>query len=201
MNFYERLAMLVDFFHLVVLVIMVGMAVGPFFALSSRYSRIFKYNRAVLITVGLAQIPFNFICPLTLLSAYLRGLSNPEFVKDNWIGGVPQPFIIRIFKSWFGFEVPDVVITISTVLLVALAIGMLSRPQRSYQRKEILRFEGMAAAFTVGALFISGLLLRTGLPPADDLPKIIFWCFSTLTLFVISASLLRGAYHVRREVP
>ena len=114
MNAYEALALGVDILHLIVIVYWVG----GFFVSSSRHPKFRKIHGTFGVVMFTVQLVFSFRCPLVLVSGYLRELAHPGFT-DSWLY---QPFTVELLKSMFGFQAPDIVITVITAIGTGLMI-------------------------------------------------------------------------------
>ncbi len=114
MNIYGFLANAVDVFHLASVVFVVA---GFFFS-KKRYPRL----RYVHSLWGIALVPtqavFGMRCPLLLLSGYLRELAHPGIPTSSYY----QPFVATLLKKEFGFNTPDLVITVITVIVGWMAV-------------------------------------------------------------------------------
>jgi len=108
MNIYEKLAYMVDFIHMLV---MIYWASG-FFVSADRHPDFREYHSifcAVMLTI---QVILSLRCPLVLVSGYLRELANPGFTKNLYY----RPFLVALLQDRFGVSVPAILITIITFI-------------------------------------------------------------------------------------
>lgn len=113
MNTYEVLATGVDIIHLIVILYWVG----GFFVSKSRYPKFRKVHGIFGVVMFTVQLVFSFRCPLVLVSGYLRELAHPGFT-NNWIY---KPFTVELLKNVFGFQAPEIVITV----IAAIGTGLM----------------------------------------------------------------------------
>ena len=115
MNTYEALALGIDIIHLGVIVYWAG----GFFVSSSSHPKFRQIHGIFGVVMFTVQLVFSFRCPLVLVSGYLRELTHPDFT-DGWFY---NPFTVKLLKSVFGFQAPDIVITVITAIGTGLMIA------------------------------------------------------------------------------
>ena len=110
MVFYDLLASVVDFIHLLIIVLWLG----GWFVSKDHHPTFKRFHSIFALVVLPVQMVFSFRCPLVILSTHLRALAHPD--NTDIIGWYAQPFVVRMLHETFGFTVSDVCVTMVIVL-------------------------------------------------------------------------------------
>ncbi len=114
MNTYALLAWLIGFIHLLLVIYFVA----GFFVSINRH-RIFRLIHSISISALLPiQLLFDFNCPLVLLDGRLRELAYPG-VTGEWYY---KSFFVPLVHYFFGISMPEIIITVATILGSVVAI-------------------------------------------------------------------------------
>lgn len=114
MNTYALLAWLIGFIHLLLVIYFVA----GFFVSINRH-RTFRLIHSISISALLPiQLLFDFNCPLVLLDGRLRELAYPG-VTGEWYY---KSFFVPLVHYLFGISMPEIIITVATILGSVIAI-------------------------------------------------------------------------------
>jgi len=114
MNAYALLVWLIDFIHLLLVIYFVA----GFFVSINRH-RTFRLIHSISISALLPiQLLFDFNCPLVLLDGRLRELAYPG-VTGEWHY---KSFFVPFVRYLFGINMPEIIVTVATVLGSIMAI-------------------------------------------------------------------------------
>ena len=114
MNTYAVLLWLVDLIHLLLIIYFVA---GFFVSINKH--RTFRLLHGISISTLLPiQILFDFNCPLVLLDGRLRELAYPE-ITGEWHY---KSFVVPLVQYLFGINMPEVIVTVATILGSVMAI-------------------------------------------------------------------------------
>lgn len=98
MNAYTTLARMIEFLHIIVIIVWLG---G--FAFYYHYPKFRFFHTTYAVTIFFIQLIFGCRCPLTLLSGYLMEMANPGFTNRRLYY---KPFIIELLKKILGLNHP-----------------------------------------------------------------------------------------------
>ena len=114
MNAYALLAWLIDFIHFLLIIYFVA----GFFVSINRH-RTFRLLHSISISALLPiQLLFDFNCPLVLLDGRLRELAYPG-ITGEWHY---KSFFVPLVQYLFGINMPEIIVTVATVLGTIMAI-------------------------------------------------------------------------------
>ena len=114
MNTYTVLVWFVDFIHLLLIIYFVG----GFFVSISRH-RTFRLLHSISLSALLPiQLLFDFNCPLVLLDGRLRELAYPG-ITGEWYY---KSFFVPLVQCLFGINMPEIIVTVATILGSLMAI-------------------------------------------------------------------------------
>jgi hypothetical protein len=114
MNRYAVLVWFVDFIHLLLIIYFVA----GFFVSINRH-RTFRLLHSISISALLPiQLLFDFNCPLVVLDGRLRELAYPG-VTGEWHY---KSFFVPLVQYLFGINMPEIIVTVATVLGSIVAI-------------------------------------------------------------------------------
>ena len=114
MNTYALLAWLVDFIHLLLIIYFVA----GFFISINRH-RTFRLIHSISISALLPiQLLFDFNCPLLVLDGRLRELAYPG-ITGEWYY---KSFFVQLVQYLFGINMPEITVTVATILGSIIAI-------------------------------------------------------------------------------
>ncbi|MCZ6481533.1 MAG: DUF2784 family protein [candidate division NC10 bacterium] len=114
MNTYAVLAWLVDFIHLLLIIYFVA----GFFISINRH-RTFRLIHSISISALLPiQLLFDFNCPLLVLDGRLRELAYPG-ITGEWYY---KSFFVPLVQYLFGINMPEIIVTVATILGSIIAI-------------------------------------------------------------------------------
>ena len=114
MNTYALLAWLVDFIHFLFIIYFVA----GFFISINRH-RTFRLIHSISISALLPiQLLFDFNCPLLLLDGRLRELAYPG-ITGEWYY---KSFFVPLVQYLFGINMPEIIVTVATILGSIIAI-------------------------------------------------------------------------------
>jgi hypothetical protein len=114
MNTYALLAWLVDFIHLLLIIYFVA----GFFISINRH-RTFRLIHSISISALLPiQLLFDFNCPLLVLDGRLRELAYPG-ITGEWYY---KSFFVPLVQYLFGINMPEIIVTVATILGSIIAI-------------------------------------------------------------------------------
>ena len=114
MNAYALLVWLIDFIHLLLVIYFVA----GFFVSINRH-RTFRLIHSISISALLPiQLLFDFNCPLVLLDGRLRELAYPG-VTGEWNY---KSFFVPLVRYLFGINMPEIIVTVATILGSIMAI-------------------------------------------------------------------------------
>jgi hypothetical protein len=114
MNTYALLVWLVDFIHLVIIIYFIA---GFFISINRR--RTFRLLHSISFSALLPiQLLFDFNCPLVLLDGRLRELAYPG-ITGEWNY---KSFLVPLVYHLFGINMPEIIVTVATVLGSLIAI-------------------------------------------------------------------------------
>ena len=114
MNTYALLAWLVDFIHLLLIIYFVA---G--FFISIKRHRTFRLIHSISISALLPiQLLFDFNCPLLVLDGRLRELAYPG-ITGEWYY---KSFFVPLVQYLFGINMPEIIVTVATILGSIIAI-------------------------------------------------------------------------------
>ena len=114
MNTYALLAWLVDFIHFLFIIYFVA----GFFISINRH-RTFRLIHSISISALLPiQLLFDFNCPLLLLDGRLRELAYPG-ITGEWYY---TSFFVQLVQYLFGINMPEIIVTVATILGSIIAI-------------------------------------------------------------------------------
>lgn len=130
MNGYAILAWLVDFIHLLLIIYYIG---GFFLSIKKHYT--FRLIHSISFSALLpTQLVFKFNCPLVLLGGHVRELAYPVSAGDWYY----QSFIVPLIRNRFGVDIPEILITIVTLLGSVVAVCALVYILKSKQENTAL---------------------------------------------------------------
>lgn len=114
MNTYAVLLWLVDLIHLLFIMYFVA---GFFVSINKH--RTFRLLHGMSISMLLPiQILFDFNCPLVLLGGHLRELAYPG-IAGEWHY---KSFFVPLVQHLFGIDMPEIIVTVATILGSVMAI-------------------------------------------------------------------------------
>jgi hypothetical protein len=114
MNRYALLVWLVDSIHLLLIMYFVA---G--FVVSINRHRTFRLLHSISLSALLPiQLLFDFNCPLVLLDGRLRELAYPG-ITGEWHY---KSFFVPLVQYLFGINMPEIIVTVATVLGSIMAI-------------------------------------------------------------------------------
>ncbi len=114
MNTYALLAWVVDFIHLLLIIYFVA----GFFISINRH-RTFRLIHSISISALLPiQLLFDFNCPLLVLDGRLRELAYPG-ITGEWYY---KSFFVQLVQYLFGINMPEIIVTVATILGSIIAI-------------------------------------------------------------------------------
>ena len=114
MNTYALLAWVVDFIHLLLIIYFVA----GFFISINRH-RTFRLIHSISISALLPiQLLFDFNCPLLVLDGRLRELAYPG-ITGEWYY---KSFFVPLVQYLFGINMPEIIVTVATILGSIIAI-------------------------------------------------------------------------------
>lgn len=114
MNTYALLVWLMDFIHILLIIYFVA----GFFVSIHRH-RTFRLIHSISISALLPiQLLFDFNCPLVLLNGRLRELAYPG-ITGEWYY---QSFFVPLVHYLFGISMPEIIVTVATILGCIIAI-------------------------------------------------------------------------------
>ena len=114
MNTYALLAWLVGFIHLLLIIYFVA----GFFISINRH-RTFRLIHSISISALLPiQLLFDFNCPLLVLDGRLRELAYPG-ITGEWYY---KSFFVPLVQYLFGINMPEIIVTVATILGSIIAI-------------------------------------------------------------------------------
>ncbi len=114
MNTYALLAWLVAFIHLLLIIYFVA----GFFISINRH-RTFRLIHSISISALLPiQLLFDFNCPLLVLDGRLRELAYPG-ITGEWYY---KSFFVPLVQYLFGINMPEIIVTVATILGSIIAI-------------------------------------------------------------------------------
>ena len=117
MNTYAVLVWLVEFLH----VLLVIFFVGGFFVSIDRH-RTFRLLHSISLSALLPiQLLFDFNCPLVVLNGRLGELAYPG-ITGEWRY---KSFLVPLVQYLFGINMPEIIVTVATILGCIIAIMML----------------------------------------------------------------------------
>ena len=114
MSIYQLLCILIECFHLGIIVFMIG----GIFVSSKKHPRFKTFHSVFNISVLISQALFSGRCPLSIFAAYVGAIGSDRDMS----GLLVNPFIVDKLKQTFGFSIPDIVITILMFLLALIAV-------------------------------------------------------------------------------
>ena len=124
-----------DIAHWVFIVyILIGLPTSVFF--KTRLPRFALLYRCTSVAQGILFVGFGARCPLTLLSGYLRAMASGTTPGSSgaFSENFYQPFLVAQLKQRFGFELPDLIITIAICLLGAACFASLLYAHKAKQK-------------------------------------------------------------------
>ncbi len=114
MNTYAVLTWFVDFIHLLLIIYFVA----GFFISINRH-RTFRLIHSISISALLPiQLLFDFNCPLLVLNGRLRELAYPG-ITGEWYY---KSFFVPLVQYLFGINMPEIIVTVATILGSIIAI-------------------------------------------------------------------------------
>ena len=114
MNAYVLLVWFIDFIHLLLIIYFVA----GFFVSINRH-RTFRLIHSISISALLPiQLLFGFNCPLVLLDGRLRELAYPG-ITGEWRY---KSFFVPLVRYLFGINMPEIIVTVATILGSLMAI-------------------------------------------------------------------------------
>ena len=117
MNTYAVLVWLVESIH----VLLVIFFVGGFFVSIDRH-RTFRLLHSISLSALLPiQLLFDFNCPLVVLNGRLGELAYPG-ITGEWHY---KSFLVPLVQYLFGINMPEIIVTVATILGCIIAIMML----------------------------------------------------------------------------
>jgi len=117
MNTYAVLVWLVESIH----VLLVIFFVGGFFVSIDRH-RTFRLLHSISLSALLPiQLLFDFNCPLVVLNGRLGELAYPG-ITGEWRY---KSFLVPLVQYLFGINMPEIIVTVATILGCIIAIMML----------------------------------------------------------------------------
>jgi len=117
MNTYAVLVWLVESIH----VLLVIFFVGGFFVSIDRH-RTFRLLHSISLSALLPiQLLFDFNCPLVVLNGRLGELAYPG-ITGEWHD---KSFLVPLVQYLFGINMPEIIVTVATILGCIIAIMML----------------------------------------------------------------------------
>jgi hypothetical protein len=114
MNTYVLLVWLIDFIHLLLIIYFVA---G--FVVSINRHRTFRLIHSISVSALLPiQLLFDFNCPLVLFDGRLRELAYPG-IAGEWRY---KSFFVPLVQYLFGINMPEIIVTVATILGSLMAI-------------------------------------------------------------------------------
>ncbi len=114
MNAYALLAWFIEFIHLILVIFFVG----GFFVSIDRH-RTFRLLHSISLSALLPiQVLFDFNCPLVLLNGRLGELAYPGIIGE-WRY---KSFLVPLVRYLFGINMPEIIVTVATILGCIIAI-------------------------------------------------------------------------------
>jgi len=114
MNAYAILVWLVEFVHLLLVIFFVA----GFFVSIDRH-RTFRLLHSISVSALLPiQLFFGLNCPLVVLNARLAELAYPGIIGE-WHY---KSFLVPLVRHLFGINMPEIIVTIATILGCITAI-------------------------------------------------------------------------------
>lgn len=114
MNTYVLLVWLIDSIHLLLIIYFVA----GFFVSINRH-RTFRLIHSISVSALLPiQLLFDFTCPLVVLDGRLRELAYPG-ITGEWRY---KSFFVPLVRYLFGIHMPEIIVTVATVLGCLMAI-------------------------------------------------------------------------------
>ena len=115
---YTELARIVHHIHSLFVVYMIC---GFFVAIIPRFYRFRAMHFSLFMIVMLSQMICSFRCPLVLLEMYLFEIEHPGTVNSTYW----KPFIVEFLRSSFNLQVPDIAVTMATLLSLVVVFIVL----------------------------------------------------------------------------
>lgn len=112
MRNYKKLANIVDFIHIIVIIFMIG---GNFIPRSWETLKIF--HSVFGISVFISQLIMGINCPLTVLSNYLRQKDDPDY-KIFW-----DSFTLKLARKYFGITLNQSIVFTCIVILAVVCFA------------------------------------------------------------------------------
>jgi len=113
MNAYAILVWLVEFVHLLLVIFFVA----GFFVSIDRH-RTFRLLHSISVSALLPiQLFFGLNCPLVVLNARLAELAYPGIGEWHY-----KSFLVPLVRHLFGINMPEITVTIATILGCIIAI-------------------------------------------------------------------------------
>ena len=117
MNTYVVLVWLVEFIHLLLVIFFVA----GFFVSINRHCT-FRFLHSISFSALLPiQLLFDFNCPLVVLNGRLGELAYPG-ITGEWRY---KSFLVPLVQYLFGINMPEIIVTVATILGCIIAIMML----------------------------------------------------------------------------
>ena len=117
MKTYAVLVWLVEFIH----VLLVIFFVGGFFVSIDRHRTLRLLHSISLSALLPIQLLFDFNCPLVVLNGRLGELAYPG-ITGEWRY---KSFLVPLVQYLFGINMPEIIVTVATILGCIIAIMML----------------------------------------------------------------------------
>jgi len=117
MNTYAVLVWLVESIH----VLLVIFFVGGFFVSIDRHRTLRLLHSISLSALLPIQLLFDFNCPLVVLNGRLGELAYPG-ITGEWRY---KSFLVPLVQYLFGINMPEIIVTVATILGCIIAIMML----------------------------------------------------------------------------
>jgi hypothetical protein len=132
MNRYALLVWLVDSIHLLLIMYFVA---G--FVVSINRHRTFRLLHSISLSALLPiQLLFDFNCPLVLLDGRLRELAYPG-ITGEWHY---KSFFVPLVQYLFGINMPEIIVTVATILgsiMAIMTLGYILLSNKDMARREI----------------------------------------------------------------
>lgn len=114
MNAYAVLAWFIEFVHLILVIFFVG----GFFVSIERH-RTFRLLHSISVSALLPiQLFFDLNCPLVLVNGRLAELAYPG-ITGEWRY---KSFLVPLVRYLFGINMPEIIVTVATILGCIIAI-------------------------------------------------------------------------------
>ena len=114
MNTYAVLVWLVEFIHLLLVIFFVA----GFFVSINRHCT-FRFLHSISFSALLPiQLLFDFHCPLVVLNGRLGELAYPG-ITGEWRY---KSFLVPLVQYLFGINMPEIIVTVATILGCIIAI-------------------------------------------------------------------------------